>query len=870
MGLPKLRAWMRQTMPKCFAVLEKKKPLEIDHIFVDINFILHLKAHRSASSNSLMIQVVKKLRQIIQHGAIRVTRQLFLSVDGPPPIAKMLLQRSRRIKSGENRKKCSYSRFDTRQITPGCMFMDDVERYLEHYACKHLAVSPKNAPQPSVIISGPSVPGEGELKIIETIVKMQQDAEIRANERFAILGSDTDIILQTIAANVDCLVIDSSTNEVFSVESFYKSLESMVPGKDTRRVALDFAALVLFSGNDYLPKLPKVPISITWAAYIKYSKTIQFQHIVSDDAKSFCTKALLDLLETIKIQEPKLRRKPSASSTAAAQNAESSEEEESEKEIVININPINTSASNSDIFVPKINLAKATQQDLSDDGMVKQYLEGTLWCLHMFRNGKCVNFSFRYSFKRPPTVREVISYLKRNTANIHAPIENNEALPAAVCASMVVQSECKSFIEPRLRPLMDVFQSLIKVDFSLAGVAMQDAYNQMQQHYMSLNKPFDVRNTVPYALVLRKPTYINPLASPESNQNRTEVYIPNPARQFGDFFTFNNPFWKVKLDPGEGINVVKQSESLQQEPIHYTNNVTGPISQPSVFKNNALNQKPLQHQPLLDKNNVLNQKPLQQQPSSGKNNTPNQKPLQQQPLSDKNNAPNQKPVQQQPSSGKNNTPNQKPVKQQPSSGKGKKSNQKSGKGKKLNQKSVQQQSLSGKSKKSNQKSGKGKKSNQKSVQQQPLSGKNNTPDQKSVQQQQPLSDKNNVSDQKSVQYQPSSGKGNKLNQKSVQHQPHNAKNYSSAQSTQSMTLVDINATRKIVQARKPQKKAHTPVKNTVSSQRFDLNEIDVDISAIIATSMAEYSFNRTNKKRDKRHQPCQYGNAKRIRRDVQK
>ncbi|KAH9262573.1 hypothetical protein BASA82_000374, partial [Batrachochytrium salamandrivorans] len=50
MGLPQMRAWLRKEMPKCFSVITARNPVSVDHMFVDINSILHMRAHRATST----------------------------------------------------------------------------------------------------------------------------------------------------------------------------------------------------------------------------------------------------------------------------------------------------------------------------------------------------------------------------------------------------------------------------------------------------------------------------------------------------------------------------------------------------------------------------------------------------------------------------------------------------------------------------------------------------------------------------------------------------------------------------------------------------------------------------------------------------
>lgn len=42
---------------------------------------------------------------------------------------------------------------------------------------------------------------------------------------------------------------------------------------------------------------------------------------------------------------------------------------------------------------------------------VKKYLEGLLWCNHIFYTGVCSDYNYSYTYKRGPTIKEIFEYL---------------------------------------------------------------------------------------------------------------------------------------------------------------------------------------------------------------------------------------------------------------------------------------------------------------------------------------------------------------------------------------------------------------------------------------------------------------------------
>ena len=155
--------------------------IEADHVCIDMNQLLHSSIRVKHAQNisvtlsKLCIEVDSLL------GIVRPHKSLVFSFDGAAPFAKMLTQRKRRI-----------SRPDGCSISPGTDLMDSMETLMIMFTLQR-RYQPifKNL---SIFISDPTLPGEGEIKIIDWI----NNGIPKVNDSIIICGTDSDIIVQAL------------------------------------------------------------------------------------------------------------------------------------------------------------------------------------------------------------------------------------------------------------------------------------------------------------------------------------------------------------------------------------------------------------------------------------------------------------------------------------------------------------------------------------------------------------------------------------------------------------------------------------------------------------------------------------------------
>ncbi|CAN0497229.1 unnamed protein product, partial [Ectocarpus sp. 12 AP-2014] len=202
------------------------------------------------------------------------------------PLAKLLVQRSRR----ENSKRNSKYRMSALHLSPGTKFMEDVASAMEYYAFQECTRPCYQGVK--FYISGANVPGEGELKCIDWLKHMP-----KPDESAVIVGGDADLILQGLAlsevsaktpnqkscfpphpAGRRCYLhgqvkntfifsqTDAGSYRLSSIWEVVRSLEEMFPGQSAL-VRIDLAVLIMLNGNDYLPKVRGVSFSRCFQAY---------------------------------------------------------------------------------------------------------------------------------------------------------------------------------------------------------------------------------------------------------------------------------------------------------------------------------------------------------------------------------------------------------------------------------------------------------------------------------------------------------------------------------------------------------------------------------------------------------------------------
>ncbi|RKO89147.1 XRN 5'-3' exonuclease N-terminus-domain-containing protein [Blyttiomyces helicus] len=436
-----------------------------------MNSLLHRVARRAKNDEACQKQVFREIDKVLRTD-VRPSESVCLALDGPAPVAKLLLQRKRR-----ETKKRKEGAWDSRKITPGTLFMNQLETSLEFYAARHLQRSAGHSPSLSVILDGSSVPGEGEVKIIRHILNQER---WQSGKTYAIVGSDNDILLQAIVARVPgIVVVNADTKTVFSADEFLLAMQGLFPNRDAGRTSMDLAAIILCcGGNDYFPKIRWTSIDSTWRHYKNVARRRPTEYLVDSNGESFNLSFLRELMTSPMNSERESERwRPSnapvpSNPATLPQKAAHVPSRDAQTARVSQVDAI----KNDEDDVSDDDEILADSEDGSDDELVidyapvtaigdeqkcKRYLDSIIWCLDMYVQGKCDDYFHLYSGKSPKP-SEFIEFIDEALAapsdpafSPACPRSQTEPLDSVVCSALMLGPSCRDLVDPFFFPWID-------------------------------------------------------------------------------------------------------------------------------------------------------------------------------------------------------------------------------------------------------------------------------------------------------------------------------------------------------------------------------------------------------------------------------
>ena len=339
-------------IPSFFRTIIKEYPnthfglnhgLSVDHFFIDFNAMIYnviyllkddeIKGLNTCEIEKIIIEnTISHLHHVICE-VIKPQKSVYIAIDGPPPMAKMIQQRYRRYKSvsesqfknGLRKKypkaKIPYKKWNTSAISPGTIFMDKLSNNIIR------SIKAKRFGELKIIFSDYSVPGEGEHKLMP-IVK-----EVPDNETSVIYSPDADLIVLAVMCQKPNIFIlrepkDSDIEKkVYKGQEFlYLSIDKCREGfmlelrtkydieldsEAAKNFLLDYSFLTFFCGNDfvvspYYLKIKGGGMDILMEIYNQIFNDSQKHLIIKDELNfDFFTKIVyqLSLLETKHLQK---------------------------------------------------------------------------------------------------------------------------------------------------------------------------------------------------------------------------------------------------------------------------------------------------------------------------------------------------------------------------------------------------------------------------------------------------------------------------------------------------------------------------------------------------------------------------------------
>lgn len=277
MGVKGFGKWLKNRYPTAFKPTQRRP---YDYVYVDMNSLLHCAARYARSEAALQSQTRRYLRDIYR--LYCPGKRMFLAIDGPASLVKVEEQRRRR-------KDCSIiaqrtGRVDAQQFTPGCTLMARLEMMLIQFAqelsnrigftppVKHTNI--RGIDNWEFVLSGNTVPGEGEVKIFQELALLRTRGATHA-----ILTTDSDAYLQAIGHAIPQVFIipppwdTGKIGDILFTDHLLHLLqdEANCHGvRDSKQILTDFCFLVALSGNDYLPALQFGSYMGLWPLYCQH------------------------------------------------------------------------------------------------------------------------------------------------------------------------------------------------------------------------------------------------------------------------------------------------------------------------------------------------------------------------------------------------------------------------------------------------------------------------------------------------------------------------------------------------------------------------------------------------------------------------
>lgn len=176
---------------------------------------------------------------------------LILAPDGIANMAKISQQKTRRYKSIVDSINAG-NIFDSNAITPATDLMFAIDEAIQ----KYFSIT-KDLPR-KVIYSSHMVPGEGEHKIFSYIRNEEIIYNPQDDGAHVVFGLDGDLIVLSLLSPINGIyLVREDEGQIIDIDRLRKVIvKDLAKTKDSRIAMQDFALLVSFVGNDFLPEYP--------------------------------------------------------------------------------------------------------------------------------------------------------------------------------------------------------------------------------------------------------------------------------------------------------------------------------------------------------------------------------------------------------------------------------------------------------------------------------------------------------------------------------------------------------------------------------------------------------------------------------------
>ena len=387
MGITGFHKCLRENYPTAF----RNRWLDsYDHVYIDLNFALHYCSHGAVNIQHIYEKLFHFFDSVLHETMPR--KSLTLASDGSAPLAKLLIQRKRRLTKARTVDK--NTEFSSLMFTPSTNFMNDLKNNLQEYI-KYIEQTyciKVNYMDPDV--------DEAELKL-----------KYKLSKNVKKYPDDTQIF---VTNDADVIVMLGSLPKYHNAFVFFKSgekIETMYFGKmldlhttkygNSVNMGLDFMAINIMLGNDYLPKINFIDFQKLWNSYkqIICTNPNGMIYLNNDDIsinKTFFIKFLRRIVAQIKFG-----------------------------------------------FIKRIELPSMFNT------LYQSYTDGYLWCINTYYYGKCTRYDYMYNSQSAPHPFALLTNVEHNNALLDYNNYKSQNINPNLYAIILMPKSALSFINAK-------------------------------------------------------------------------------------------------------------------------------------------------------------------------------------------------------------------------------------------------------------------------------------------------------------------------------------------------------------------------------------------------------------------------------------
>ncbi len=430
MGIPSYYSYIIKNHPNIIKKLNLS--ISCDFLYIDSNSIIYdivksIEYDPNASNfeKNLIESVCLKLVNYIE--IFNNPDNVVIAFDGPPPMAKLLQQRSRRYKSQVINKIINTDntpKWNTTSITPGTPFMNKLDKYVAEYF--------KNKQNVKVFTS--ESPGEGEHKLFHHLrLNSKKESNI------VVYGLDADLIMLSLnhlsySKNISLYRetpnyisninsdLDQNENYLLDIDSLCNAIiYTMTKEPSTHlyyKKIFDYIFLGLMLGNDFMPHFPALNIRSNGIDILleTYSNTIDKDENIFD-GKEINWKVFRKLVTLLSENETNyIKHEYKSRAQMAKKYLPNSTPEEKERKFQLiptyerkvenYINPYYVNWQNRYYKM----LFDIDIDDLRLKSICRNYLEGLEWNCLYYTSG-CPDWDWHYKYDYPPLLCDLLKFI---------------------------------------------------------------------------------------------------------------------------------------------------------------------------------------------------------------------------------------------------------------------------------------------------------------------------------------------------------------------------------------------------------------------------------------------------------------------------